>query len=85
MKPTTSRFGDVIASPSNVVFLMLAALLCVGFLLNKISQENVIYIIGQVFAFYFGKSQAKGQIEQALMTPPPATAPLTTADIPKEN
>ncbi len=72
-----TRLADVIASPSNVVFLMLAVCLCVGFLLNKVSQENFVYNVGIVFAYYFGKAQSKQQVEAALMTPAPSpNAPL---------
>ena len=46
MKPTTSRFADVLASPSNVVLLFIAATLCAGFFAKIVSQENFIYIAG---------------------------------------
>ncbi len=83
MKPTTSRFADVLASPSNVVFLFIAATLCAGFFAKIVSQENFIYIAGQVFAYYFGKAQAKAQIADALMTPPPDVP--KTVELPKES
>lgn len=81
MKSTT-RLAEMLASPSNAVFLAIAATLCICFFLNKVSQENFIYIAGQVFAFYFGKSQAKAQVAEALMTPPPPA--VVAAILPKE-
>lgn len=80
MKP---QLMNVISSPSNVVFLIIAATLCTGFFLQIVSQENFIYIAGQVFAYYFGRSQAKAQIASALMAPPPTNDQLE-AQLPKE-
>ncbi len=80
MKP--SALGGLLSSPSNLVFLAIAATLCAGFFLHIVSQENFVYIAGQVFAFYFGRSQAKNQVMEALMATPPAIPP--SVDIPKE-
>ncbi len=72
---TDSALSGLMGSPSNIVFLVIAATLCAGFFLKIVSQENFVYIAGQVFAFYFGKAQAKAQIADALMTPPPPIPP----------
>jgi hypothetical protein len=84
MKPTTSRLVDIMASPSNAVFLAIALTLCAGFFLKIVSQENFIYIAGQVFAYYFGKAQAKAQIADALMATPPPIDAGTSPELPKE-
>lgn len=50
----TAILTNIFSSASKLVFLMIAATLCVGLFTKIISQENFIFLAGNVFSYYFG-------------------------------
>lgn len=74
----TAILTNIFTSASKLVFLMIATTLCVAFFMKLISQENFIYLAGNVFSYYFGVAQ--GSIgAQTPLPPQPPRDPEATA------
>ena len=76
----TAILTNIFTSASKLVFLGMAFTLCLAFLYGKISQENFIFIVGNVFSYYFGVAQGSIGAQQPLPPQPPrdpdATPPV---------
>ena len=45
--------SNLIKSASKMVFIVLTLTACVGFFLNRLSEENFMILAGAAFAYYF--------------------------------
>lgn len=83
MSTTITNFAvnmsTIFASASKLVFLMIAITVCIGFFMNKLTQDNFMYIATSVFSYYFGV--AVGGMPGAL-TPPAYPMDQPTAPAP---
>lgn len=67
----TAILTNIFTSASKLVFLMIATTLCVAFFMKLISQENFIYLAGNVFSYYFGVAQGSVGAQAPLPPQPP--------------
>ncbi len=52
--------SKIFNSASKVVFVMTALSVCIGFFLNKFSEENFKLLVGVVFTYYFTRDKGDG-------------------------
>ena len=45
-------------SATKIVFILLAVAMIAALFLGKVESKDFMYLVGQVFAFYFGQKQA---------------------------
>lgn len=64
-----AQLGGLLASASKIVFVMLAAVGCVGFLQGKLAEKEFMYMVIGAFSFYFGKTMP-GQSDASPANPP---------------
>lgn len=54
----------ILSSATKIVFLLTAFTVCVGFFLNKVSEQAFLSLVTMVFAFYYSKGTETPQIPQ---------------------
>lgn len=52
-----SQFMKIFNSASRVVFLLVAATVCVGFALGVLSENNFMILAGGAFTYYFTRDK----------------------------
>jgi hypothetical protein len=78
----TAILTNIFTSASKLVFLMIATTLCAAFFMKLISQENFIYLAGNVFSYYFGVAQGQVGAQTPLPPQPPRDPDAIHPEIP---